>query len=208
MKTALRLRARAFAFLCRRSTVAALMVLSYLGAMIGYPHWEPVLGKDQSQAYPCQFSSCGCRTAEQCRQSCCCHTKKEKVAWALKRNIDPHRVAVLTTSELNQFVTEILSSGDAPVVAAKTCCSQKKVAEEAPVKSCCQKKASTPKLQFTFGIKAMQCRGNATTWIQTGMVALAPPSITLVFQPHLITSEALPLPHYLSPTLGQLLRPA
>ena len=37
MKTALRLRARAFAFLCRRSTVAALMVLSYLVAMIGYP---------------------------------------------------------------------------------------------------------------------------------------------------------------------------
>lgn len=212
MATALRSCAAAIALLCRRSNIAVLMILSYLAAMIGYPIWEPAIGKDQSEAYPCQFSACGCRTAEQCRQSCCCHTKKDKVAWALQRNIDPHKVAILTSDELNRYISELLATGEIPVT-PKSCCSHKAVAQQAtaetaPAKSCCQKKASSGKIRFTLGMQALGCGGNATKWIQAGLVALPAPVLKLELPTEVPTLLVTSQTDYLSPTLGQLLRPA
>lgn len=40
-------------------------------------------------AYPCQGGSCGCQSAAQCWQNCCCHTDSEKVAWAQAHGVVP-----------------------------------------------------------------------------------------------------------------------
>src|SRR5687767_2319029 len=61
-----------------RSAVACAMILSFLLAHFGYPVWEPVVSKG-NVPFPCQFSRCGCQSADQCGQSCCC-SKKTKVA--------------------------------------------------------------------------------------------------------------------------------
>lgn len=44
-------------------------------------------GKDRSVPFPCMDSPCGCVTAEQCFESCCCHTPAELLAWATARNL-------------------------------------------------------------------------------------------------------------------------
>ena len=43
--------------------------------------------KDRSVPFPCMDSPCGCVTAEQCFESCCCHTPAELLAWATARNL-------------------------------------------------------------------------------------------------------------------------
>src|SRR6188474_3469292 len=81
-----------------RAVVALLMISSLALANFGYPVWEVALKKGDTP-FPCQFSRCGCHTQEQCRTSCCCHSKQERVAWAVERGIDPDQVAVLTPAE-------------------------------------------------------------------------------------------------------------
>ena len=39
--------------------------------------------------FPCAASSCGCRTAEHCWRSCCCHSFAERIAWARKHGVPP-----------------------------------------------------------------------------------------------------------------------
>ena len=55
--------------------------------------------KDLSEPYPCQDSACGCKTAEQCWTSCCCHSPKERGDWAKKKGIKPPGYAVLPREE-------------------------------------------------------------------------------------------------------------
>lgn len=43
--------------------------------------------KDRSQPFPCMDSPCGCTTAAQCFESCCCHTPTELLAWATQRKL-------------------------------------------------------------------------------------------------------------------------
>jgi hypothetical protein len=153
--------------LARKAVVCA-MVLSFLLANFGYPVWEPVIAKGNIP-FPCQFSQCGCRTLEQCRQSCCCHSKQEKVAWALARGIDPDQIAVLTPEEKFQYAFAALSR--VQVETTKTCC--------VPKPGCCsqQKQAAaqkTTELRWVLAVAAQKCHGTGIDWLQAGFVA-APP---------------------------------
>jgi len=50
----------------------------------------PVLiAKDYSVPYPCQDRACGCQSADECWQSCCCFNDDEKIAWANANGIQP-----------------------------------------------------------------------------------------------------------------------
>lgn len=123
----------------QRAVVVGLMLLSYLLAIVGYPNWQPKPSKDGSQPFPCQFSSCGCRTAEQCRQNCCCHSKDEKIAWALERGIDPNRVVILTPEESARYAQQTLKPKASPVcnkTNGGTCCCQSK-SKPASTNACC-----------------------------------------------------------------------
>jgi hypothetical protein len=46
-----------------------------------------VESKDLSEVYPCAHSACGCKSAEQCWRSCCCHTIEQRLEFAAKHNI-------------------------------------------------------------------------------------------------------------------------
>src|ERR1700685_2665603 len=45
--------------------------------------------KDRSRPFPCQDNACGCASAEECWHHCCCHTNREKVAWAQEHGVTP-----------------------------------------------------------------------------------------------------------------------
>lgn len=160
-----------------RAVVCLAMIVSYGFANVGYPVWEPVVGKGDV-AFPCQFSACGCRTAEQCRKACCCHTKQQKIAWAVDRGIDPVRVAVLTAEEK---------------ASAKP--------------SCCSQGAGKRQLRFVLAVEARKCTGAGVEWIQAGFVAVPPHPVEFVIAlPQVVAVDEV-LPSYLPPVSGQLLRP-
>lgn len=181
------------------------MLLGYLGATIGYPQYRPAVGKASSEPFPCQHSACGCRTADQCRKSCCCHSKETKIAWALARGIDPNRVAVLTPEESAYYAAKkAVTCCQTP---KKACCSHKSPGDTPSSRSCCSKAATAGGLDFVLGIQAQKCRGNGVDWIQAGFVALPPETVILTLAQPEVPRTLLDQPSYLSPVLGKLVRP-
>ena len=45
--------------------------------------------KDRSQPFPCQDNPCGCSSADECWHNCCCHTNRQKIAWAREHGVTP-----------------------------------------------------------------------------------------------------------------------
>ncbi|MDA1048971.1 MAG: hypothetical protein O3C40_00625 [Planctomycetota bacterium] len=66
-----------------------------------------------SQAFPCQGGRCGCSSAAQCWQSCCCTSVAQRLAWAKVNDVTPPA-----------FLIELLAtSPDRPLVKEpKLCC--------------------------------------------------------------------------------------
>lgn len=204
-----------------RAAIALVMIASLGLAQFGYPVYE-VAVKKGDQPFPCQFSRCGCQTAEQCRTSCCCHSKRERVAWAVERGIDPDRVAVLTPAEKLKF-----TFGAGLVAKKRSCCqatAQKNCCEqERKVASCCESTRlggklalpinanevlSAPKqLRWVTAIAAQRCHGTGVEWIQAGFVAQPPLRVTLSIEiPEArVVSDVRPV--YFSPVAEPLLRP-
>ena len=184
-----------------------LLIVAYLGTIVGYPYYRPLASRLNEAPYPCQFGKCGCKTREQCRTSCCCHTKAEKIQWALERGLDPNTVAVLTEAEQEKYDSP-QKLVVRPVSAKKSCCASKAVKE---TKSCCAKKPEAKpeegRVVFVLGIDAQKCRGTGVEWIQAGFVALPPPAVKVtITQPEETVVFAVAA-SYLSPTLGQPGRP-
>lgn len=67
----------------------ALFVFVASGLPIPVPY-----AKDLSRAFPCMFSQCGCRNADQCWRSCCCHSARYRLAWAKSHDIRPPTLLV------------------------------------------------------------------------------------------------------------------
>ena len=69
------------------------IILSMIGlSLLLCNTWLPlpvVIEKDISTPFPCQAKGCGCRNADQCWENCCCHTDREKLAWAAKHGVEP-----------------------------------------------------------------------------------------------------------------------
>jgi hypothetical protein len=65
-----------------------LLILSFLVGSAGIPVVSRV-AKDRSRPFPCQDNPCGCLSADECWHHCCCHTNREKVAWAHEHGVTP-----------------------------------------------------------------------------------------------------------------------
>ena len=48
---------------------------------------ERVAAKDRTKPFPCMNKPCGCLSAKQCFQKCCCHTPAETLAWAEQHDL-------------------------------------------------------------------------------------------------------------------------
>jgi hypothetical protein len=197
--------ARNFAF-TRRTVVALLMIGSLFLAQFGYPVWEVAEKGKGDEPFPCQFSRCGCKTREQCRHSCCCHSKQEKIAWALARKIDPNRVAVLTAAE-----QKLLAISTPKLTTTQTCCETGSGSCcKAAKKSCCGGslvKSEKAQLRWVLAIEAQKCRGTGVEWIQAGFVAPPPVRVTLTIIPRETPAVSDAEPLYFSPAQEPLLRP-
>jgi hypothetical protein len=68
--------------------LSILLILAFLVGSVGVPVVSSV-AKDRSQPFPCMDNPCGCSSADECWHHCCCHTNREKVAWAREHGVTP-----------------------------------------------------------------------------------------------------------------------
>ena len=81
-----------------RQFLAVVAVVAHVLAAVGAPlpgHISGSGGKASDIPFPCQAKRCGCLTSAQCwAGACCCHTMREKIAWAAEHGVTPPTHAV------------------------------------------------------------------------------------------------------------------
>jgi len=121
-----------------RPTVAWCMAAFYLLLVSGIPLPIRIAsgGKDRSQPFPCRDSLCGCQSAADCWESCCCHTLAERVAWARAHGVTPPESALVA----------LASQSESPASEAAHACGGGCAACELPAEQgdCCSRKHHKP----------------------------------------------------------------
>ncbi|MCA9119143.1 MAG: hypothetical protein H6822_23020 [Planctomycetaceae bacterium] len=133
-------------YICRFASWLALagVLASSLGIAV-VPHQK----KKSSLAYPCQGGSCGCSSAAQCWQNCCCTTPAERLAWAGDNDVAPPPV-----------LTELLANTKL-VSDSKSCCSHL-VGEGHNAEHCVEQSARELPSRFILLSDLNRCRGMST----------------------------------------------
>lgn len=167
-----------------RRFITALALVAYVASVVGYP--LPLPASDQKRndsiPYPCQGHACGCNSAAQCWESCCCYTPAERLAWVKRHGIElpASTLTALTTAAANQ-------TGHA----TKSCCRHEAGAEAKaanPASSCgacdehdCDHERAPEsvaeesederrgiQVEWINAIAAQKCHGLTTMWLVSG----------------------------------------
>lgn len=116
-----------------RRPIGMLLLVCMVILFAGVP--VPVIRQKQiSSPFPCQDSPCGCNTAAQCWDKCCCHSDSAKLAWAETNGVTPpaylvERVAARVKNSMGDNSMGILVEAtraaccSAPKPATENCCS-------------------------------------------------------------------------------------
>lgn len=145
---------------------AGLALLSYSLTGLGIPLPATNI-KDHSIHFPCEDHACGCQSAEQCWQHCCCFSAEERWAWARSHHVEPPAYAERPHGEQTVHAHPTLCCHDHQSHPTK-------VAQAKP----------HPSVRWVLGLSALQCSGLTTSWISLG--ALAPPPPVIRWSPCLL----------------------
>jgi hypothetical protein len=177
-----------------------MMLLVYTTTAVGLP--LPLGGKSLIHGegdYPCAAGACGCRSAEQCWTSCCCHTLAERLAWAKRRGIRPPREAI-DQARKQALDTRWLDRAQGSAAARPNCCAAEAGGAEkcgAPDASTCAAIDETSTSDYAVVMSALRCQGKSINWLAAVVQTvdlqpvatsdasvvgqLAPPALCLVF---------------------------
>jgi hypothetical protein len=187
-----------FCRLVGRRCVCALLLVAYAITAAGVPIPVASLPKKRGEIFPCMASSCGCRTADQCWRSCCCHTLSQRLAWARKRGIEPPGF-VIAQARAAGFDFESLAAASCDD--AGQCCRSNSQATVAADKasSCCrdrdaQHSSSEPQNDRIVAWRALACRGLPMNWLA------AVPNMVIA-RPEV--SHEIPLIGWLGPAISE-----
>jgi len=172
-------RGKTLGFFSARAGCVSLTLISYLITAVGLP--LPALAwKSRSRPFPCQSHACGCLSAEQCWEHCCCFTPEEKSAWAEAHGIEPPAYADRPTDQgWNGPRLRDQADGRAhPATKCSKCQSATSSTGQRKAKQCCQAATqdqdNPATTHWTPGVSARHCRGLSTVWVYAG--AVPPPS--------------------------------
>jgi hypothetical protein len=178
-----RRRLKALAARIRRCLVVGLALAGYLTSAVGFP--VPVAAsRDSSRPFPCQNHSCGCLTAEQCWQHCCCYTAEQKVAWAREHKVEPP-AAVVAEAERgwsSPRQRDRLAAGPTRTeqCSCQGCGTHAARPQPAPSKPVATK--TTKSTVWVSGVAAQQCRGLGNFWLGGTPVVQPPVPLTWSFE--------------------------
>jgi hypothetical protein len=166
-----------FSSLRFRRFITGLAVVAYFGNVWGFP--LPLAEtKDVSVAFPCQDHACGCQSAAQCWQDCCCHTPAERLAWAEEHGVTiPQEARVALVAAAGSQTTAAPSSQPdccrhehdekSQCASVDRGCSHCKKSHDCHSNDC--KSNDWPQARgWVLGIEARKCRGLSTEWVASG----------------------------------------
>ncbi|REK08241.1 MAG: hypothetical protein DWQ37_20560 [Planctomycetota bacterium] len=147
-----------------RALVTAFAIVAYLFSVVGFP-LPAAVKRDDSTPFPCQSHRCGCASASQCWQSCCCFTAEERLAWA-----DEHGVAI--PEDARAALVASVDDDRQP----KTCCDEHNSHCDTvdPQHKCGHCASATPQdhegrgVVWVDSIQARKCQGLSMLWVVTG----------------------------------------
>jgi hypothetical protein len=174
-----------------------LALSTYLVSAVGLP-LPASFKKQRNEAYPCMHHACGCLSASECWDHCCCFSAAEKLAWAREHHVEPP-AQLLSTIALLASVGIDASAKEPAAQRAATCCDAGKTAtglachdehdhhdehaapHDAP---CCADHADDAGQDSTLvlAIRARTCRGLAELWCLTGAVMPSGPTLDWRFE--------------------------
>lgn len=162
-----------------RRWITALALLAYVASVVGYPLPLPAGDekRNASAPYPCQDHACGCHSAEQCWESCCCYTPAERLAWVRRNGValPATTLAALTSAAENQNEN-----------ASKSCCRHESLPAESACGTCddahgcdhaskaeavideSEKSRRGIRVDWVNAIAAQKCHGLTTMWLLSG----------------------------------------
>jgi hypothetical protein len=170
-----------------RRSICAVLLVGFGITAAGIPLPGPQKQLNSRDQFPCAGSSCGCRSATQCWESCCCSTLAERIAWARRNGVRPPEFAIAQAraakfdlawleSHNGSKACDRLSCCDAknkiakPPVPARSCCSARttKVASRS-AHSCCSHMPVAhehkSKRYDVIGFQALKCGGHSLDWL-------------------------------------------
>lgn len=146
-----------------------LLVGFALTGFVAAPSPMPPAGK-AAERFPCEDCPCGCSTAEYCWDKCCCHTDREKMAWADRNGVTPP-----------EFLIARISKSHGSVVASSKplcshCTSKKSASCEVARSESSPKHQSVdkPDTKAILMWKSAECRGIRYLWTMLAAVCVAP----------------------------------
>lgn len=169
-----------------------MLLVGYAGAALGVPLPVPTVVDLSGQPFPCQGGRCGCRTAEQCWKSCCCHTNRERLAWAAAHGVTPP-----------SYVIAAAQQDAAQSRSPRRCCAHCTKPTPAPVASATSH-APDKSVVWISAQEAARCQGSAPVWNNVPISlpaadALAAPSFELCIRPWVAVAVAAPFTPSFSP---------
>lgn len=141
------------------------LVLGTIGVPVPQLVSKNQSGKDQSQPFPCQQRACGCMDAASCWKSCCCHTNREKLAWAKQHGVTPPAFVVAAAAQEGGSTAK-------SCCAAKTSVAKTSAAKTTVAKECCETneggetEEAAPQVKTALGLvllnDARKCQGHSS----------------------------------------------
>ncbi|MCC9602183.1 hypothetical protein LOC67_16620 [Stieleria sp. JC731] len=125
------------------------------------------------ERFPCENCGCGCQSAEQCWDRCCCHNDAEKLRWAAANDVQPPDFLVKRAAGSEATST--------PRARCRHC--QAKPTPQASSKVAADSDAIVKTTRVVLLWKAAQCRGLKSIWSIFSAVFLADPLVINVSRP-------------------------
>jgi len=194
-----------------RRLITGVALLAYVLTVGGFPLPAPVVSSDHGEPFICQDHACGCRSAAQCWNNCCCFTPAERLAWADSHEVHlPRQLRQALVAQANQPETNIAVACCA--TAAHDCCDSHDHEAQTLDQGTCddhvagqhdcghclttqesgdsqQHANDASRVRWTLGIEALKCQGLSTLWIVSG--ACLPLEIPTVWQYDWTTTDVI-----------------
>lgn len=197
--------------------MAACCIALYLVACSGFSLPVPIPASSidpTNEPYPCQHHRCGCNSAAQCWNHCCCMTPQRRLAWARENRVTPPADWLARMSAEKEASRATCASGccqkhhahdgeahpDETIVRA-TCRSTPPAAEAK--RSCCSHAAgpsarpASARVKWVNMIEAQKCSGQMQDWLSGGASTLPPQMLQVEMADAVCWVEPSyhPLPH-------------
>lgn len=155
-----------------RQVLSGLLLLAIGFALTGFvvvPSPQPP-SEATSERFPCENSSCGCSTAERCWDQCCCHTDREKLAWAERNGVTPPAFLVARVANTDEFAAKSSPPKCAHCGSRQAVSGPVNRTQVSPPQQCQDEGVGKTVLMW----KAAECRGIQQLWTMLGTVSVAP----------------------------------